>query len=320
MSSESSKSRTEMPTLATLPDNRDALLAEFVLEGGNPNQFSLQQGEIKARQKAYAENVAEKKRHQQERGRFSRWASTAVNSGLEFVAVLFTLLLVLFGLLLGTSLLIAAEVAAVEKGFGVIDDNFATLYAIATVFFFIVTLFIREVVARDATSEPEIALSLRTTLNELIYFLGLNRTWQPVYKRRTSLLVRVDGAVRWLMWTIVVFGLMGRLDNKLGQIEGDWYTGIKYVLTSSSLKDMLAYLGSLVMTVALLLATHYIVYFVHQVYVRVTGGFDARFFVVYEQSLSPDSLAELQAIKFWQIELLKLRTRNQTQPLLEITH
>lgn len=292
-----------------LPDDREALIQEFIAAGGNPNAKTFQAGELRAREKARADIHHAVERENAARHPASKLAANIILRGVELIAVAFTIVIVLAGMVIGSVLLILAEIAAVQKGFLTIDPVFAPLYAVATVLFFVVVLFIREIIARGASDEPAPVFSLRYAVRWLIYFLGIRRNWTPEYRAKRSLLLRVDSAITWLMYTIVLFGLLGRLSEKVSTLSGNWIDGIEHIIRESSFQDMIGYIGATVMTVALLLSTHFIIFFVHKLYVQVTGGVHM---VNFSERSSPELLVEREVNQFYKNEILKLRARNQS--------
>lgn len=285
----------------------DELREQYVRYGGNPNLKHIRQGELTARNQARAEWHAQQKAASDARGRFANMASAWVTRGMQGVAVALTLVMVVGGLTIALVLLIIAEWSAVQKGFSAIDPVNAPLYSAATVFFFISTLFIREVIARSATRDDERVFSLRYAVQWLIYFLGFSGDWRPIYRHNKSLLNRVDGAVRWLTYTIVLFGLLGRLFDTIQGLDGSWIDALEHIVTQSTFTQMMGYLGSVVMTIGLLLATHFAVYFIHAIYVQVTGGLQVNASSFLEVSL--DDLVSAQEQRFWQDAVLIQRQK-----------
>ena len=291
----------------------DKLRADYIALGGNPNLKTHQEGELRARNKALAEVAAEEKRQSAMRGRFWSFAANLAKNGLASVAVLFTLFFIVGGSLFGTALLVLAETAAVEKGFNVIDKQFSLLYALATVSFFIVVQFIRQVVARSTNEDIRPAFSLRHFVQWLAYVLGLGRVFKTRYVKHKSLLSQIDTAITWLMWSIIIFGLLGRLSEKIVDLTTlNWRDAITQIVVQSNLTDVFAYAGSLVMTIALLYSTHVVIYLFHLIFVQVTGGLDVNFLQQGSgNQYSPDLTIERELSNYWKTEVLKLQAKNQ---------
>lgn len=296
-----------------LPDDYEALRQVFIAEGGNPGTKRFQAAEMRAQDKAHIEVNQAIKRQQENMHPLSRFARDFIMRGMEFIAMIFTVLLVLGGMLIGSVLLIMAEIAAVSKGFAVIESSplLSVLYACTTVFFFLTVLFIREIIAHKQQAEPQPVLSMRLMMQRVLYFLGIRRDWRVMYKDRKPILLQVDSAVTWLMWTIVLFGLLGRLSERMAGLTGNWMDGLRAIAMQSTLQEMTALVGALVMTVALLLATHFIVYFVHMLYVRMTGG-GVDVAVNFSDSFSIDTVIERERVSLLKTEILRLRAKNGT--------
>jgi hypothetical protein len=199
----------------------------------------------------------------------------------------------------------------VQKGFAIIDQDFAFLYAAATVLFFFVVLFIGEVIRRSSADEERPMFSLRHLAQWLMYFIGRGSQWRPRYKKRESLMVQVDQAVKWLMYTIVIFGMLGRLSDSLSGVPGNWRDAINYIWNNSTFGEMFGYIGSVVMTIALLLSTHFVVFFTHLLFVQTTGGLNLNF----STGFSADLFIEAEVVKYYQNHYLKLRAENQQKLL-----
>lgn len=300
-----------------LPEDVDALKALLIQAGGNPNSLSALRGEMLARDKARAEI----RRRQQEaisgRGRLRAGIARFVTTSVEMVAVAFTVIIVLGGLTIATLLLLVADIAAVADGFETITTDNAMLYAVATVLFFIVVSFIYEIVAaRSAIGGSERVISMRHFWRWLKYFAGVGSDWEEQYRASAPLVKLVGGAVRWLMWTIVLFGLLGRLAEKMQGATDAWHMALRRIVLESTLAEMGGYVGAVVMTVALLLAIRFVVYFVHQVFDRVTGGIDTASFF---DDFSPDAIIDAEVTAYWKSEVLRAQQRQQMRRLAELS-
>jgi hypothetical protein len=92
----------------------DELREQFIHYGGNPNLKHIRQGELTARNEARVEYAAQQKAAIDARGKFANMASEVVTRGMQGVAVLLTLLMVVGGLSVALVLLIVAEWSAVQ--------------------------------------------------------------------------------------------------------------------------------------------------------------------------------------------------------------
>jgi hypothetical protein len=303
----------EQPTHLDLPDDAEALKELFIQLGGNPSTQTFQRAEMRAVDKAHIEVNTAITRQQQAMHPWALAARNLVLRGMEVIAVVFTVVLVLFGMLIGSGLLVIAEVAAVYKGFQLIEPSgvLALLYACTTVLFFLTVLFIREIVARKSENEPQPVFSLRLLVTRVVYFLGVRRVWAVEYRQRKPLLVQVDNAITALSYTMILFGLLGRLQERMSGLTGNWLDGLRQLVTLSSLQEMVGMVGAVMMTLALLSSTHFILYFVHLLYVRVTGG-GVDVAVNFSEGLSLEAAVEREKINLYKTEILRLRAKNRT--------
>lgn len=298
-----------------LPDDLDALHRLFIAVGGNPSTKTFQAAEMRAADKAHLEVNSAVQRQQEAMHPAARFARNAVLRGMELIAMLFTVGLVLCGMFFGSLLLVIAEITAVYKGFLVIESDglLAILYATTLVLFFLTVLFIREIIARKQESEPQALFSLRSVAKRVLYLLGFRvGGWAVEYRQRKPLLIQVDNTITWMMYAIVLFGLLGRLHERMADLRGNWLMGLQQLISQSSLQEMLGLVGALVMTVALLLATHFIVYFVHSLFVRVTGGGIDVSAANFTDGLSIEVAIEREKRNLYKTEILRLYARNKT--------
>jgi hypothetical protein len=298
-----------------LPDDLEALQRLFIASGGNPTTKTFQAAEMRAVDKAHLEVNTAIKRQQEAMHPWALAARNLVLRGMEIISVLFTVVLVLFGMLIGSGLLVIAEVAAVYKGFQLIEPSgvLALLYAGTTVLFFLTVLFIREIIARKSENEPQPAFSLRLAVRRLTYFLGVRKAWSVEYRQSKPLLQQVDHAITALTYTMILFGLLGRLQERMSKLSGNWLNGLEQILTQSSLQEMVGLVGAVVMTMALLSSTHFILYFVHLLYVRVTGG-GVDVTVNFSEGLSLEAAVEREKVNLYKTEVLKLYARTPKAP------
>jgi len=283
----------------------ETLKAEYAAAGGNPNTLTHQRGELRARAKGQAQV------RQQARGASDpryEVIATIVKGALYFVAVLFVSILAIVGILYGSYLLMAAEIAAVTEGLKVIDPARAASYAFAITVFYVVMLFVREVLAQHATrGEMTRVLSLRQLGSWLIYFIGMGQIkghgeeWRARYKVRRTLLTRADTTVGLFLWAQALFGVMGRLVPMITSIAPDaaWHEALTKIVTEATLPDMLGLIGAPLMTIALLTGMHFIVHFVYQLFVSLTGGINT---VDFFEVCSPGEIVEGEVLAYWMVE------------------
>jgi len=286
-----------------LPTDVQALRAAVIDAGGNPNAASFNNGLLKARQKARSEFAAAQHREREALPAFYRNAGTWIMRGVQLIATFMFAVIILLGVVAGTVVLVVAEVIAVRAGFDTIDPQYSMLYSIASVGFLLVLLLIRETLIGKVEDEPTRVFSLVYVRRWLSYFFGIGKGWRDQYTQHRNMLTQIDGAIRLLMWTIVLFGLLGRLSMKFTEIDAmNWFAGLRHIIEASSLRDMMSYIGATVMTAALLLGTHFIIHFIHEVYQRVTGGLEISFL----STTSVDDYIQQAEIVYLQTEYLRL--------------
>ncbi len=240
------------------------------------------------------------------------WAAELAGKGLNFVAVTFTFVFVLLGSMLATIALFVAEYVAVLNGFSVIEPVWAWLYSLALVGFYIVTLFIQEIIIASHGYNPKERFSLRILAHDILYFFGGGDSWQVRYAALPDNVQAIGKTISLSAYAIITFGLLGRLDAKLSEFAGlAWHVAIQKLVMDSSLEDILGYVGMLVATAALLYSTKWVISFMYSIFRNVTGGvamqnFSDASLVIYSQA----ELVEQYQAKMLQREMLKLESRN----------
>ena len=243
------------------------------------------------------------------------WAQRAANwagKGLAWVSLLFTFLFVLGGLFIGTLVLIAAELIAVHDGFAVVDPKRAWLYSIAIVLFYVVILFIEQIVIDRDGYNQDVKLSLKTIIKDFQYFIGNGDDWIVQYKQLPSSSQHIARTVQVSTYSIISFGLLGRLDGKLAEYNHlAWHESSIEILLNSSLSDMFGYVGMLVATTALLWGTKWIIHFIYSNFRSVTGGVAIQDFSGASIVIStPAEMIEAEKLQLMRREILKLEARN----------
>lgn len=314
-----------------LPQNPDELREAYIREGGNPNAYNFQKGEVAAMERARQEVQRREQMIKQNQGQLQRLSADVINGLLRIIAVAFTFIVVL-GIGVATIMLIDVEIKAVEKGFAVIDSQYSNSYAVATVFFYIVVSFVGEVIRRSTVDTERRMLSLRYFASWLWYTLGFGKVrifglslggdFAARYQRRQPLQIQVDNAITWLTWTVVIFGLLGRLGPTLNSVEGNYIEAVGHILTEFTFVEMAGLIGAFVMTMALLAGVHFTTFFMHVMLVQITGGisinfsngvseFDAEIFIQQAQArYIRDQILMLQRNKLQRLEA----TNSDTQP------
>lgn len=291
-----------------LPEDLDGLRAALIASGVNPNTKRFRQREWLAESQGRARARQERAEQVQARGAWTGKVSRFMVGVVNLVAVVFTTVLVLGGLSIGTGLVIWAEIGAVEAGLKIVaTDGALAGYAVPIVVFYVVLLFIVEIIQRDSYRSRRELVSLRRALSWAWYVLW---PWhrERRYVEERTLLDKATMAVRWMMATQILFGMLGRAGEGLATLTANksWHEGLAAFLQGASLPVMLGTVGAGVMTVGLLLSIHFITHFIWQVYERLTGGIDpATFF----EPVSAASVVEGELVRFYQTELMTARNK-----------
>lgn len=291
------------------------LEARYIELGGMPTHAAFKAKAEAANALAieqYNYDLAQKEAVEKARPSWAKHAGNAAGIGLAFVATLFTFVFVLGGLVLGTVVLIAAELTAVYVGFAVMDAEHALLYSVALVLFYVVVLFIQEMIIDKRGYTAQKQFSLRLLAQDISYFIGTGDSWQLRYTDVPSAQRSISTTVKLSTWAIITFGVLGRLEGKILEF-GDiaWHEAIQKIFMESSLGDFVGYFGMFIATAALLWSTKWIVVFIYEQFRKVTGGVVMRDFS--EASIvisSPQDRIEAQTAKLYQSEILRLEARN----------
>jgi hypothetical protein len=146
----------------------------------------------------------------------------------------------------------------------------------------------------------------------LSFWLGNGSQWTRQTKAQTNLVSQIDTALRLLMWTVIVAGVLGRLDLKLADLpSGNWLAQLRAVVETSSLRDALEYFVTLLQTAALLSSIHFIVYYFYAVFYESTGGI-----ATVAANFSPinaDAIREQARVDYWKAEWMRLQAKTDQQ-------
>jgi hypothetical protein len=303
----------------TLPENLEELRATYIVEGGNPRTKSFAAKEADVLVRAQRKIDAEFRRRDGLRPKWSKSLSNFVAGSLSTISVIFVVAVTVFGVLGVSLLMVVAEVAVIHQGISTVAEANSWLYAHALVLLYLVMLFAREIIAHNPTDVPKTHLevfSIQHLRNWWSYFAG-GRNWKPRLKHK-SLLTGANFTVKWLMATVLLFGVLGRLDGKLAGIQGNWVAGLRHIVESSSLEEMLGYIATIGISVGLMLGAHFITNFVYREYAKLTGGINTADFF---GDFSPDLLIEREMTTLYRDEILRLRAKRQAAslPVQEMT-
>lgn len=277
----------------------------YIRNGGNPNLKKHQAGLDRALQAAERDIQRQKDAQQKAIPVWLQTVKQLVALVLTWVSVLFVFALLVL-LVAGTVLLVWAEIAAVRTGFSAVTDTNSWLYSIAIVSFYLVVLFIKEV-HRDDTDYKQEKFSVVLLWKRLQYTLGLKQNWQPEYVTEKPLMVQITGAIRLLMGVIILAGIVGRIYDETQRLPDgtNWRDALLIILSDSSLEVFLGTIAVVLMTFALLVSTHFIIYFIVTVFKENTGGIKTR--LVNFTEVSPGALREKAIQDYWKTELMKLQ-------------
>lgn len=295
--------------------NVQELEKRFIELGGIPTHSAFQKKLNSALELAEAQSAYEVSQAQAQESKRPTWAKDAgqwAGKGLAYVATFFTFLFVLVGLVAGTIALVVAEFMAVYVGFSVMDADLAGLYAFSLVLFYIVVLFIQEMIIDKRGYTAQRRLSLRLIVEDAIYFLGLGGAWETRYKELPSAQQSIATTVKLSTWAIIIFGVLGRLEGKISLFDNlAWYEAMRRIVTQSSLEDFVGYVGMFITTWALLWSIKWVVLFIYEQFRRVTGGVMIQDFSnVSITILSPVQQMETEKAKLLQSEIYRLEARN----------
>lgn len=90
--------------------------------------------------------------------------------------------------------------------------------------------------------------------------------------------------------------------------DAAWYDGLAHLATDSNLETMTGTVGTLVMTVGLLAGTHFIVYFMYQMFRGMTGVVNLNFTFA---ALSPEEYVWREQRKVYLVALERQRRKAQ---------
>lgn len=284
---------------------------QFAEKGGNVQHYRHAQKMKIAESEALVAYAQQQEAIKEAESKRMTWAAEIAAKGLNVVAVGFTFVFVLAGSMFATIALFVAEYVAVLNGFSVIEPVWAWLYSFALVGFYIVTLFIQEIVIARHGYVAKERFSLRTLASDIFYFFGGGKNWQLRYKATPDNAQAISQTIALSAYAIITFGLLGRLDAKLEAFSNyAWHIAIQKLFLESNLEDILGYAGMFVATAALLYSTKWVVSFMYGIFRNVTGGVSMHDFSDASLVYSQAELVEMHQIRMLNREILKLESRN----------
>lgn len=145
-------------------------------------------------------------------------------------------------------LLLFVEYYRVEHGIALFETSIATLASISIVLANLTLEFAIHHTELSNGYKPETRtrFSLRTTLSNLAYVLGVGRNFQAQAVSPAWRFVQIR---RSLTLTILILALMGSMHGVIVQYDAlTWHSAIGQILTQSSLSELVIWLGGLVFT------------------------------------------------------------------------
>jgi hypothetical protein len=285
---------------------------QYAEMGGNVSHYAWERKLDEAKQEALVAYEAQKSAiAEQEQKRVGKGLGELAGKGLGIVSIGFTFVFVLAGSIVATLALFVAEYVAVYLGVSVIEPSWAWLYALALVSFYIVTLFIQEIIIAKHGYQSKERFSLRLLWHDLVYFFGGNESWQVLYEKMPDNAQAISQTVRFSTWAIIAFGLLGRFDGKLQDYaDMAWHEALQAIALDSSLEDMLGYVSMFIATAALLYSTKWVIGFMYSIFKNVTGGLVMQDFSSASIVMSQGEMIEAYQTKMLQREIMKLEHRN----------
>jgi len=244
---------------------------------------------------AYEKAGKEHKRRQERGAVQDRQAANEISSGLNQLVRRYVRWVMVQGLTFAAIALPVLEIAYMSMGIAHGRGVWAYSAAIASSAVIVVTyfalLFVREVISHYYSPDRESVGTVRDTVAAINYRLNPWSKQDRRYHGEGEKLLQTAGrTVNALMVAVVVFSLLGRLSPVLSETDGmNVADGMSYTLQNISLLELGETIGHTIGLIALLVATHFFVYFIHARFVAVTGGFDLSRF---ERPQTENELAE----------------------------
>lgn len=193
----------------------------------------------------------------------------------DYSSILFNFIFIVIGLRMGLVLLFYAEVLSVNMGIETFLKNGASVIISLTLILMYFAIEWRlSVVYLAQGVPPKYAFTLYNVIKRLgyIFHLGFDKkdfSQELVDSNEYKDINRVRNV---LIFLIVVLGILGRLDTLIETQSGDvWYQQIANIFTETNLKDFMSYIGGGSITLALLVATHYLIQYIAASYYMAVG-------------------------------------------------
>lgn len=241
-------------------------LKEELAEAG----IDITSRQVKAKLKA-ANRQAEKEAEE----RFKPTASKAkvadrITLMLSWLAVAFVGIFLLTGNLVNIILFPVAEFNAVKRGLQTFSESqvLSNLNAVTIVTGYVTLLFIRNMIRSNLPGKAPL-VTLKDKLKRLTFYLGFGQ--QPKqYSIIEDIFLASNASIFLLQGTIVLLGFLGRADRLIAS-DIPYYELIGFILTESTASEFIGYIGTLILTFALLKVTDLIVLFIYYIFVDFVG-------------------------------------------------
>lgn len=260
----------------SLPDDAiqlEQLLSEEGYDISNP-QFQRQ---VDARNRLIDQRLTENRRRTRQRNNNYEQIRNQFLSWRDYSAIMFNFLFVVVGIPVGILLLVASEVVSVSLGLQTFFTEPAAVWLLSitlVLMYFAVEWRHAQLVAKYG-KPAAYRFSLSTAVKRLKYLFSLDSNMQLEMVDDAAEIRSVNNTRNTLILIIVILGILGRLNNLLAaENAGAWYDQIVAIFKESSLKEFLEYMGGGFIALALLVATHYLVSYVYEIYRSAVGGAD----------------------------------------------
>lgn len=204
-----------------------------------------------------------------------REANRRIRRFLAWVAVVFVALFLLGGTIAVVVMFPIAEAVAVYGGILAFTNNaFLAAFNSATVVVgLVVLLFIRNLLRDNLPDGVSPAHSLRTTGGRLAYYLGLTDQ-PPTVGRSAEMYLGSVAAVTTLQAVIVFLGFQGRAAEAMAGVDGTYYDFLVGLFTGATPVEFFGYVGTALLTIALLRVTDLVVLFIYTIFINTVGTLD----------------------------------------------
>lgn len=251
--------------MTSLNEQELNLTKELAQYGVNLNHVKHRRGleEREAEAVARAKREANPVKNPVAASRLESFVENSTIVAVAFTTILFSL--VLFGLF-------AVETAALIHGLELLLRFWeAMLLAPVLLASLYVAMFLAETQRPEEEREQFQTFTLRVLVGELLYLVGVRRLRQIEYPEYAA----TRAVERGLALVVVSISILGRLSPILQGTEGmNVVNGYNYLITTTSLLDLLSAVAIGAATIVAIASSHFIYGFIWRVFQKTTGGFD----------------------------------------------